>query len=79
MKKVDVKSHLYFYGIDLSYGKQFWHGEAPRSIGSSCKRARTKKVCNENKGNHLTDMINDVENRVIDSLDNKILEEAEPV
>ena len=44
--------------MDMSYEKWIWHGETPPSIGSSCKRVRIEKVCDENN-DHLIDMFNE--------------------
>ena len=76
---MDVKNHLFSYGIDTSYEKWLWHGETPPSIGSSRKRARIEKVCDENQDDHLTDMFNDAEDHFVDRPDEltKMLEEVE--
>ena len=72
LKKVDMKSYLFSYGIDTLYEKWIWHGEIPPSIGSSHKRARIKKVCDEYEDDHLTDMFNNIEDRFVDHLDELI-------
>ena len=64
-----MKSHLFSYGIDTSYEKWFWHGETSPSKGSSRKRARIEKLCDENENDHLTDMINNAEDHFVDRLD----------
>ena len=69
LKKIDVKSHLFSYMIDTSYEKWLWHGESPPSIGSSCKRSRIQKMCDENEDDHLIDMFNDAEDRFVDRPD----------
>ena len=37
-------------------------------IGSSRKRVRIEKVCDENEDDHLTDMFNDAQDRFVDRL-----------
>ena len=74
-----MKSHLFSCGIDTSYEIWFWYGETPPSIGSSRKRAKIEKVCDENEDDHLIDMFNVDEDRFVDCPDElaKMLEEAE--
>ena len=53
IKEFDMKGHLYFNGIDMSYKNWIWHGETPSSIGLFHKRARSEKVRVENKDSYL--------------------------
>ena len=50
-----------------------------KSLGSSRKRDRIEKVCDENEDGHLTNMINDVEDHFVDRTNEltKILEEVQ--
>ena len=78
-EEVDMKGHLYSYKIDTSYEKWIWHGKTLPSIGSSHKRVRIEKLCDENKDDQLTNLINDAKNCFIHCPDEltKILEEGE--
>ena len=62
----------------MLHEKWIWHEKTPPHISLSCKRARIEQVCDDNKNNHLIDMINDAEYHFIDRLDKltKMLEEV---